>query len=111
MRVIHGENVYGDVIDNKTRCRHYHSELDVVAIKFKCCGRWYPCFECHQSEADHLADVWPESEFDTRAVLCGACGYQLSIEEYFHCANRCTVCAAAFNPGCAQHYHLYFELG
>jgi uncharacterized CHY-type Zn-finger protein len=53
--------------------------------------------------------VWPTDKFTENAILCGACGHQLSIDEYLACANTCTRCLAAFNPGCAKHYHLYFE--
>lgn len=34
--------VLGPVVDNETRCVHYHLLLDVIAIKFKCCGRSIP---------------------------------------------------------------------
>jgi uncharacterized CHY-type Zn-finger protein len=41
--------------------------------------------------------------------LCGGCGHQLSVKEYLQCDSVCTKCRRAFNPGCARHYHLYFE--
>lgn len=28
--------VYGSLIDTETRCRHYFTEEDIIAIKFKC---------------------------------------------------------------------------
>jgi uncharacterized CHY-type Zn-finger protein len=34
----------------------------------------------------------------------------LSIHEYLACGNTCPTCQAAFNPGCANHYPLYFEM-
>jgi uncharacterized CHY-type Zn-finger protein len=64
LRLIYGEEVYGVDVDPETRCAHWHSPLDIVAIKFKCCGRWYPCYECHSELADHAASVWPADEFD-----------------------------------------------
>lgn len=109
MRIIHRENVYGLVIDAETRCSHWHSELDIIAIKFKCCGLWYPCFECHAAVADHVAETWGVDERDEKAVLCGKCGKQLKIEEYFACDSTCPECGSGFNPGCSKHYHLYFE--
>ena len=109
MRMIHGEGVFGALVDEQTRCAHYSSPLDIIAIKFRCCGEWYPCFECHQEAANHDAEVWPLEEFLEKAVMCGSCGYQLSVSEYLKCENSCPTCAAAFNPGCANHYHLYFE--
>ena len=106
---IKGINIYGKPIDQQTRCQHWHSELDVIAIKFKCCEKYYPCFSCHEEEADHEPKVWPKSEFDSKAILCGVCGTELSITDYQSSNNTCPNCKAAFNPGCSKHYHLYFE--
>lgn len=101
--------VYGKSVDNQTRCVHWHSQLDVIAIKFKCCDKYYPCFSCHEEEADHAHDVWPKSAFDQKAILCGVCGNELTINEYIESDNTCPHCEASFNPGCSNHYHLYFE--
>ena len=109
MRMIHGKDVFGVDVDANSRCAHWNSELDIIALRFKCCGRWYSCFDCHQAVADHAAEVWLRSERDANAVLCGGCGSQLSINEYLNCNSTCPKCAAAFNPACANHYHLYFE--
>ena len=102
--------VEGISVDAQTRCAHYHGPTDVIAIRFACCGRWFPCFECHAALAGHEAKVWPFERFSEKAVLCGSCGRELSVEEYFTCGNTCPSCSHAFNPGCANHYHLYFEL-
>jgi uncharacterized CHY-type Zn-finger protein len=107
--MIHGELVAGVGVDGQTRCIHYHSHLDVIAIKFKCCGEWFPCYECHGAVADHEPTVWPLSDFGQKAILCGACGEQLSIQAYLDSESTCPVCEANFNPGCANHYDLYFE--
>lgn len=106
---IKGINIYGKPIDQQTRCQHWHSDLDVIAIKFKCCEKYYPCFSCHEETADHEPEVWPKSKFDTKAILCGVCGTELSITDYQSSSNTCPNCKAAFNPGCSKHYHLYFE--
>ena len=106
---IKGINIYGKTVDNQTRCQHWHSDLDIIAIKFKCCGKYYPCFSCHEEEADHKPEVWPKAEFNTQAILCGICGTELTISEYQESGNTCPKCTAAFNPGCSKHYHLYFE--
>ena len=66
-------NVYGKVIDDNTRCEHYHSALDIIAIKFKCCDKYYPCYQCHEQTADHAAQTWNKNEWDTKAILCGIC--------------------------------------
>lgn len=102
--------VQGATLDHQTRCVHYASPLDVVAIKFACCGEYYPCYHCHAEAADHPARRWPASAFDTRAVLCGVCRYELTIKEYLACHASCPHCGAGFNPGCHRHHHLYFEL-
>ena len=109
MKGIHGEQIFGSLLDEQTRCSHYNGPLDIIAIKFKCCDKWYPCHECHSEAAGHEAKIWPLDEMKERAVLCGSCGYQLLIDEYFTCENSCPNCGAGFNPGCSKHYHLYFE--
>lgn len=101
--------VFGKPVDKQTRCVHWHSQLDVIAIKFKCCDKYYPCFSCHEEEADHEHQVWAKEEFDQKAILCGVCGEELSIEDYMASDNTCPHCKASFNPGCSNHYHLYFE--
>lgn len=100
----------GKPVDEYTRCTHYHSPLDVIAIKFKCCNEYYPCYSCHEETADHEHEVWKENEFDAKAVLCGICKNEMTIYEYFASGNRCPFCHAAFNPNCSKHYHYYFEI-
>lgn len=100
----------GYLVDEHTRCLHYHSEKDVIAIRFKCCGVYYPCYECHNALAGHKAEPWPREEHDQLAVLCGVCKNQLTILEYLNCAYQCPCCRSAFNPNCAKHYHLYFAI-
>lgn len=109
MMEIHGERVYGAVVDGQTRCTHHSSELDIIAIKFKCCGRWYPCFECHTEADDHKGRVWPAKEFSKLAVMCGSCGHKLAINEYLKCGFSCPACERKFNPGCDKHHQFYFE--
>ncbi|MBL6936226.1 MAG: hypothetical protein ISS15_13775 [Alphaproteobacteria bacterium] len=101
--------VHGVALDSQTRCAHWHSTLDIIAIKMKCCGAYYACKDCHDALAGHDAAVWPRAEFGETAVLCGACGVELSVRQYLDCGNACPACGAAFNPGCRNHYHFYFE--
>ncbi|HVN01297.1 MAG TPA: CHY zinc finger protein [Caulobacteraceae bacterium] len=101
--------VLGVELDPETRCAHWQGPRDVIAIRMRCCGDYYACHDCHAALADHPAVVWPKSEWDERAVLCGVCGTELSVAEYLACDNRCPTCNADFNPGCRLHYHLYFE--
>lgn len=101
--------IKGKPIDAETRCVHWHAELDVIAIKFKCCGEYYPCFECHEETANHAAQQWKKSEFNEKAILCGRCQAELTISEYLNSGHQCPSCGGAFNPRCSLHHHLYFE--
>ena len=106
----HRVTVQGVDLDPNTRCRHYHGPTDVVAIKMRCCETYFACIECHAALAGHPAEVWPRGRWQEKAVLCGVCGTELSVLEYLDSGNRCPHCAAHFNPGCRNHYHLYFEM-
>ena len=101
--------VYGATIDDQTRCIHWQSALDIVALKFKCCDKFYPCYQCHNEAEDHAPLRWPPTEFDRKAILCGVCKSELAIDAYMK-TTSCPSCGAAFNPGCRTHYHLYFEV-
>lgn len=103
--------VCGVETDAQTRCVHYHSELDIVAIKMRCCGVYWACKDCHVVLAGHAIAVWPRAEWDARAVLCGACGVEMTIRHYLDCEARCPDCGAQFNPACRKHWHFYFEVG
>ena len=107
--LIKGRIVKGHVLDEETRCSHYHSEIDRIAIKFYCCQTYYSCFECHTENGCGNPQVWPENKFNEQAILCGACGHELTVSEYLVCKSECPRCSAAFNPGCNMHRHLYFE--
>lgn len=103
-------NVRGLELDAETRCAHYRSDRDIVAIEMKCCGIYYACKDCHDALAGHAIEPWPCSEWDRPAVLCGACGTKVSIRQYLECGNECPACKARFNSGCRHHYHFYFEM-
>jgi uncharacterized CHY-type Zn-finger protein len=100
--------VRGIDLDAQTRCAHYRTPLDILAIKMKCCGIYYACKDCHDALADHPIEVWPQSEWPRPAVLCGACGCEMTIEQYMASGYQCPTCGAAFNPGCRKHYQFYF---
>ena len=95
----------GVAVDAKTRCTHYDSELDVIALRFPCCDAYYPCFRCHEAVAGHDPERAPREAFDDPAVLCGVCGATLSVRAYLDCPE----CDASFNPGCRRHHDRYFE--
>lgn len=100
--------VFGRTVDDETRCVHYHTDKDVIAIKFKCCLRYYPCHLCHDEEADHKTQTWPRSQQAVPAVLCGVCKSEMPIHAYL-ATTSCPNCGAQFNERCAAHSHLYFQ--
>ena len=106
-RVAFSVEVRGPAVDPQTRCIHYGSPLDVVALRAPCCDAWYPCHLCHAAVADHPLEVIPRSEHHLPAALCGVCRATMTVPEYL-AADACPSCGAAFNPGCAAHAHLYF---
>jgi len=85
-------DVRGKLTDDQTRCVHYHSDNDIIAIKFKCCDQFYPCYSCHEELAGHVAKQWPKNEWNTKAILCGNCRAQLTIEEYMNSNHQCPNC-------------------
>ncbi|WP_061811022.1 CHY zinc finger protein [Rossellomorea vietnamensis] len=101
--------VSGVEVDAKTKCKHYRTPKDIIAIKFKCCNTYYPCHSCHEEVADHDSILWSPEEWNTKAILCGECHNELTILQYMNCQSVCPHCQSAFNPGCQTHYHLYFE--
>ncbi|OZM57190.1 hypothetical protein CIB95_06915 [Lottiidibacillus patelloidae] len=103
--------IYGKTIDTNTRCVHYHSTQDIIAIKFKCCNKYYPCYSCHQESERHEATPWPKEDFSKPAIYCGACKNELTIACYLNNTYHCPVCRAKFNPNCELHHDLYFKKG
>ena len=101
--------VRGLDLDPQTRCRHWHEARDVVAIKMLCCGDYWACIDCHRELADHAARTRPADDA-TPAVLCGACGHEMTARQYLDCGDACPRCGHGFNPGCRLHRHLYFAV-
>jgi len=99
----------GVAVDTETRCSHWDTAVDVIALRFACCETYYPCYQCHEATTDHGTVQWPRGRFDEPAVLCGVCRETLRAREYLGCEDRCPECGASFNPGCRDHHHRYFE--
>lgn len=100
--------IHGKLVDDETRCEHYASVKDIIAIKFYCCDTYYPCYKCHEECTNHAIERWPNTAFNMPAILCGVCKTEHMIETYLN-TTRCPQCASLFNENCSFHYHLYFE--
>ncbi|MFD0994755.1 putative CHY-type Zn-finger protein [Pseudoclavibacter chungangensis] len=74
--------VRGRTVDDETRCVHYATVLDVVAIRFHCCDAYWPCAECHEEGAGHEAVRVPVADRDRPGILCGVCRHELSVTTY-----------------------------
>jgi uncharacterized CHY-type Zn-finger protein len=102
--------IHGVKVDAQGRCAHWKGPGDVVAIRFRCCDRYFACYDCHRALADHPAERWPSADFAHPVVLCGVCGARLPVARYLASSARCPVCDVAFNPRCVLHHHLYFDV-
>ncbi|PSQ57829.1 hypothetical protein BRD22_00575 [Halobacteriales archaeon SW_8_68_21] len=99
----------GISVDSETRCAHWDDPVDVIALRFGCCGTYYPCDACHDAATDHEAVPWPRERFDEPAVLCGVCRTTLTARQYLNSdEDNCPACGTAFNPGCRKHRDRYF---
>lgn len=110
--VLNGHKLAGLGIDAQGRCHHYNGPTDVLALRQPCCAApvYYACYLCHEATAGHAMQPWPRKEFDEKALLCGHCGHTFSIKRYLEQPTACPHCGTAFNPGCATHHNLYFQL-
>jgi len=96
-------------VDAETRCAHYDTVRDVVALRFPCCDAYFPCFRCHDAVTDHDSERVPRGAFDEPAVICGLCGTTFSVRTYLDCEDTCPDCDGSFNPGCRRHHDRYFD--
>eukprot|EP00939_MAST-03C_sp_MAST-3C-sp1_P005473 g5473.t1 len=94
----------------ETRCTHWHSALDRVAIQASCCLKFYACVQCHDACESHRWKPWKAStSLQHHALLCGACGNTFSFVSYFSSPDKCSTCSASFNPNCKRHWDVYFS--
>ena len=100
--------VRGVEVDGQTRCRHWRSPRDVIAIRMPCCNAYWACSDCHAELAGHPPARRAVND-PAPAVLCGACGHEMTVRQYLDCCYACPRCGSAFNPGCALHHELYFR--
>jgi uncharacterized CHY-type Zn-finger protein len=55
--------------------------LDVVAFRFKCCGRYYAGAECQRCTGGSQDRALGAVEIDVKAVFCGICRNKFTLEE------------------------------
>lgn len=101
------KKINGLLIDNESRCQHYHTELDIVALKCFECQKYYACYQCHDSLEDHTFRAYPCQLKEDKVLICGVCRHEMTIKEYQE-AVACPNCHSAFNPACSKHYDIYF---
>jgi uncharacterized CHY-type Zn-finger protein len=53
--------VHGTNLSPTTQCAHWHSPLDIIAIKHFCCKKFYACVSCHDEGERHGSVPWPSS--------------------------------------------------
>ncbi|KAF2646412.1 zf-CHY-domain-containing protein [Massarina eburnea CBS 473.64] len=94
--------IHGLCVTSHTQCSHWHSPLDIIAIKHACCNKFYACISCHNACETHVPKLWEKSQREEKAALCGQCKHVLSVNEYMGCGGQCTECGSAFNPGCVD---------
>lgn len=104
--------VLGIGVDGESRCAHWRSSVDVVAMRFKCCGAFYGCAGCHVAVAGHAPERWDvRRDRDEIVAMCGVCGTQYPLKGYLANGDACSTCGADWNPGCRKHRELYFKVG
>ena len=96
--------IKGIDLDAAGRCKHYHKDVDIAALKCSRCNEYYACYQCHDSLEDHK---FVASNKEDYPVMCGVCHQLLTFDEY--ASEACPNCHHWFNPRCKLHYGIYFE--
>ncbi|BAP72907.1 helper of Tim protein 13 [Kluyveromyces marxianus] len=102
--------IHGKLVDKQSRCEHWHGPLDVIALKLKCCNKYYACYECHNELESHPISKYNIAEPHVNLIVCGVCNHEMSFDSYAS-ELKCPRCSAPFNPGCKLHYDMYFYKG
>lgn len=100
--------VHGCLLDQESRCVHYHSKLDIISLQCYNCKKYYACYSCHDSIENHSFDPYPLSLIYDKPILCGVCYQGLTYQEYQETLS-CPSCFSPFNPGCQKHKERYFK--
>nr|WP_081214804.1 CHY zinc finger protein [Streptococcus oralis] len=100
--------IYGLLVDDESRCVHYHSEKDIVSLQCYECKKYYACYQCHNALENHNFAPYPLSLTEDRPILCGKCKKILTFQEYQK-QTACPYCKTFFNSGCKEHHSYYFK--
>ena len=98
----------GLLVDDESRCIHYHGEKDIVSLQCYECKKYYACYQCHNAMETHIFSPYPLTLAEDRPILCGVCKRIMTFQEYQK-QIACPYCKSPFNPGCKQHYSYYFK--
>lgn len=63
--------IYGLTLDSAGRCQHYHTKVDIVALKCAKCQQYYACYQCHDKLVGH--HFIPVKTDGPAPALCGVC--------------------------------------
>ena len=74
--------INGLLVDDQSRCQHYHSPLDIVALKCFECQKYYACYQCHDRLEAHIYRAYPCQLKQDKVLICGVCRHEMTIEEY-----------------------------
>lgn len=99
------QEYFGIGLDSSSRCYHYHTKLDIVALKCAVCQKYYACYKCHDALEEHCFAATKSDEMFL--VLCGSCRQMLTLKEYK--TGFCPYCRMLFNPNCQRHDSIYFS--
>src|SRR5699024_7970441 len=99
----------GKLMDIETRCKSYVSVKDFMEIKFYRCNTFYTFFTGDREQVNHALGNCPKEKFNTKAILCGVCRTEMTIETYMN-HNACPECGSVYNENCQLHYPIYFDV-
>ncbi|WP_105956605.1 CHY zinc finger protein [Apilactobacillus quenuiae] len=97
--------IYGIKVDSQSRCIHYHTKNDIVALMCQQCHKFYACYKCHDELNNHKFK--PVKINQAKNILCGNCQTLLTYTQYK--LNYCPYCQHRFNPKCIIHQSIYFK--
>merc|ERR1712176_1688398 len=81
----------GTPLPDQGACKHFRKSNRWM--RFPCCGRAFPCHECHDEAVDHVHD-W------ANRMLCGFCSFEQPLSN-----DKCTSCGAASIRARTAYWH------